>query len=159
MAHPRITVALLAALAVASAGCRGEPPIAPVEGTVTKEGKPLAGVIVEFYPDPDFATGGPRSASELTDVAGHYRLRTDHGDNGAAVGRYRVCVLDTRALGAALHRLLRRDKDRSRLPKELTDKLPAPAAARLKPSFGRLNETPLRAEVRPDSQVIDLVVK
>jgi hypothetical protein len=35
----------------------------------------------------------------------------------------------------------------------------ASASPRVPPSHGRINETPLRAEVQPGSQVIDLEVK
>jgi hypothetical protein len=163
MAHPRITVVLLGVLVVALlVGCRNEPSftLAPVEGTVTKGGKPLAGVIVEFYGDPDFGTVGPRSTSAPTDEAGHYKLHTDRNGDGAVVGHHRVCVLDTQAMGDAIRRNLARDGER-RLPKELAEKLKLPAggASRVKASFGRLNETSLRAEVLPGSQVIDFKVE
>jgi hypothetical protein len=168
MAYPKLTVLLFGVLIVTSAGCRGQPEftLAPVEGTVTKGGKPLAGVIVEFCGDPDFATLGPRSRSAVTDEAGHYQLQTAHGDDGAVVGRHRVCVLDTRAAGAALSRALGRDKDRRHLPeniraklKDLSTNIPAPARSRIKPNYGRLNETPLRVEVQPGNQVINLKVE
>src|SRR5689334_2297251 len=55
--------------------------LAPVEGTVTKEGRPLAGAMVVFLADSEASTTGPR-ASGWTDAAGHYRLRTDRGEEG-----------------------------------------------------------------------------
>src|SRR5262245_13366194 len=85
---------ILLALLAASAGCQRGPMwnLAPVEGTVTKGGRPLRGIEVVFLPDAD--KQGPR-ASGLTDEAGHYRLRTDAGDDGAAVCTHRVCLHDT----------------------------------------------------------------
>jgi hypothetical protein len=71
MTRTTITLMLLGVLAVASIGCQSKPPFAPVEGTITKAGKPLAGVIVDFYPA--LGTHGPRSTSTPTDETGHYR--------------------------------------------------------------------------------------
>jgi hypothetical protein len=96
-----------------------------VEGTVTKDGRPLANVRVVFLAD----TGsvGPRAAG-LTDKAGHYRLRTDYGEDGAVVGKHRVVILDrtTPRMGAV----------------HLSD-------------YGRFPQTPLRAEVHPGRQTLD----
>src|SRR5581483_8268674 len=88
---------LLSALAVTASGCGPKFTYVPVEGTVTKNGRPLANVEVVFLADPDAATEGPR-ATGRTDEAGHYRLRTDHGDDGAVAGTHRVLVLDLEAV-------------------------------------------------------------
>jgi len=67
---------------------------APVSGTITLDGKPLAGAHVTFMPAPD-ATGptqtGPESAGD-TDGSGHYSLKTVFGDAGASVGKNRVMI-------------------------------------------------------------------
>ena len=34
------------------------------------------------------------TSAGFTDESGHYRLRTDNGDDGAVVGKHRVCVVD-----------------------------------------------------------------
>jgi hypothetical protein len=135
-------------------GCQRQPPLefAAVEGTVTKGGKPLSGVVVVFWADPADGTVGPAS-SGATDAAGHYELHTDQGDDGAVVGRYRVCIIDSKIL---LSRMLSGTADRDRLPKEL------PAATGpvvVPPAYADQKETPLRAEVRPGPQVINLEVK
>lgn len=75
-------------------GCsRGEYPVAPVSGTVTVEGKPVANVTVQFQPvgqqggDP-----GPGSVG-ITDAEGRYRLKLidlDRDLDGAVVGRHRA---------------------------------------------------------------------
>jgi hypothetical protein len=153
MTRSRFFVILLASLAIASAGCGPKP--APVEGTVTKDGKPLAGVIVEFHADPDFGIRGPRSTSEPTNEAGHFRMRTDAGHDGVAVGHWRVCLLDTKAIGAAFGGFQIRKGDENPLPKGLK----AAAPSRLPPKYGSLKDTPLRIEVQSGSQVIDLEVK
>jgi len=80
------------ALAAAAGSCqrRSTGDLTPVEGTVTKAGCPLCGIEVVFLPD----TVGPR-ASGITDETGHYHLRTDGGEDSAAVGSHRVCIHDT----------------------------------------------------------------
>jgi hypothetical protein len=85
----------LLALAVAAEGCQRGPTwnLAPVEGTVTKDGRPLPHIEVVFLTDIDAGTQGPK-ASSFTDEAGHYRLRTDNGDDGAVAGKYRVVLFD-----------------------------------------------------------------
>jgi hypothetical protein len=153
---------LLGFLATISAGCQSKSPqFAPVEGNVTKGGKPLAGVIVDFYPDP--GSLGPRSTSEPTDEAGHYRLRSSWGDDdGAVVGPHRVCILDTRADEEP--NSLRRRPNKSTNTKEIQEKVKqfkksASSRPRLPPLYSQLNQTPLRVEVQPGAQVIDLDVK
>jgi hypothetical protein len=141
----------LLALAAAVGGCQRGPTwnLASVEGTITKDGRPLANIQVIFLTDLDAGTQGPR-ASGITDAAGHYELRTDAGDRGAAIGRYRVCILTP--LPTARGRQANR-------PKENEVEPPASEAVQLPPAYRRFAETPLRVEVRPGQQVIDLEVK
>jgi hypothetical protein len=151
---------LLVALAVASAGCQGKPPFAPVEGTVTQGGKPLAGVIVDFYPDP--GTRGPRSTSAATDEAGHYRLRSSWGgDDGAVVGPHRVCILDASYLGGIIFdRMSKEAANAKEVPKGVGQlKKEVSTRPRIPPGYSLLSETPLRVEVQPGAQIIDLEVK
>ena len=142
----------LLALAVADGGCQRGPTwsLNPVEGTVTKGGRPLANIRVVFLADPDAGTQGPR-ASGITDETGHYELRTDTGDRGAVVGRYRIC----------LHIPPRREAPSSRAnrPKDWAVKPPASEAVQLPPAYSSCAETPLRVEVHSGAQVIDLKVK
>jgi hypothetical protein len=160
MACAKITGSLLSVLAVASAGCQGKPLFAPVEGTVTKEGKPLAGVIVDFYPNP--GDRGPRSTSTLTDEAGHYRLRsTWGGDEGAVVGPHRVCIVEIRNQGRDSFSTSVRRKQRTKEAQAKLARLKKEASEprRVPRSYGSPNETPLRIEVHPGPQIIDLEVK
>src|SRR5262245_52264679 len=88
----------LLALTAAVEGCQRGPTwnLAPVEGTLTKNGQPLPHMEVTFYPDLDAGVEGPRSTA-VTDEAGHYRLRTHNGDEGAIVGKHRVVLRDLEA--------------------------------------------------------------
>jgi hypothetical protein len=61
--------------------------LAPVEGLVTLEGRPLANVGVTFLPE-----GKGPLASGNTNAAGEFRLSTLRPGDGAPVGRHRVVV-------------------------------------------------------------------
>src|SRR5262245_48295885 len=89
----------LLALLTSAGGCQRRPmwDLAPVEGTVTKDGRPLSGIEVVFMADLDAGTQGPPT-SAITDESGHYRLRTHNGDQGAVVGKHRVVLLDLEAI-------------------------------------------------------------
>jgi hypothetical protein len=152
--HVVLFCALLV-LTAAAGGCQRGPTwnLAPVEGTITKDGRPLQGIEVVFVPDAD--TVGPR-ASGLTDEAGHYRLRTDHGDDGAAVGSHRVCLQDTHRVPLPLGRLPKDAANAEKVQKALKERKEAASASpRLPFSYGRPNETPLHADVRPESQTLN----
>jgi len=168
MAHLKIRVLLLGVLAVASAGCQAKPEFVPVEGTVRQGGKPLAGVLVEFHPEAGMV--GPRSTSPPTDEAGRYRLRSARGEDGVVVGTHRVCIFDTR--GAARNifgrvpKPMMKDKEFQEKAAEAKKKPgfkgllePAGCCPRIPKCYNRLNETPLRVEVRPREPVIDLNVE
>jgi hypothetical protein len=148
-------------LAASGGGCQRGPVwnLAPVEGVVTKDGYPLCGIEVVFVPDAD--TVGPRSRG-ITDEAGRYRLCTGNGDDGAAVGAHRVCLHDThhislKSLGP-LSKKVANAEGVQKSKKDFNEKA-ASAPPRVPPSYGRPSETPLRVEVQPGPQVIDLEVK
>jgi hypothetical protein len=82
---------LVALLVAAAAGC-GSSGVAPVEGTVTLDGKPLANASVNFQP---IAKEGKVDAGvgsyAKTDEKGRYVLRLVSDDRaGAVVGKHRV---------------------------------------------------------------------
>jgi hypothetical protein len=170
----------LLTLTAAAGGCQRGPTwnLAPVEGTVTKDGHPLPGIEVTFLADLDAGTEGPL-AKGTTDEAGHYRLRTDNGDDGAVVGKHRVVLhnlkLPTKQVSGDVRRRPRKEKDKHlqeelrkketarqslEIAKRMEEELrKATGAPRVPPSYGSFNDTPLRVEVRPEAQVIDLDVK
>ena len=83
---------LLGFALVLGLGC-GSGKFAPVSGTVTMNGKPLAGALVIFSP---IAKGGSIDAgpgsSGKTNDKGEYTLTSDMGRTGALVGKHRVSV-------------------------------------------------------------------
>ncbi|MFN3158430.1 MAG: hypothetical protein ACE37I_03880 [Rubinisphaera brasiliensis] len=79
----------LAAVLTAAVGCGGSvagPELANVSGTVTVNGDPVEGLIVEFQP----ADGPP--ASGVTDGSGNYTLTATGGRSGAQLGLNQVRV-------------------------------------------------------------------
>jgi len=81
-----------AALLVAVLGCGGPdgdaPDLVPVSGTVTLDGEPVSGVMVNFFPE------GPTTGSTLcygmTDDSGRYELQDSQGRKGTLTGKARV---------------------------------------------------------------------
>ena len=143
-----VLLGVLLSLAAVAGGCQRGPTwnLAPVEGTVTKDGRPQVGIEVVFLPDVD--TQGLRSSS-ITDEAGRYRLRTDGGGDGAAVCTHRVCLYDTHH---AAHKLI--DRGPKEEKKEFNKEM-ASVPLRVPASYSRPNETPLRAEIRSGRQTVD----
>jgi hypothetical protein len=92
----RLTMAL-ALVALATAGCQSNgPPLVPVSGKVTLDGKPLAGKTLKFLPEP--GTPG-QGAGATTDAAGGYALLAarpgaTRDEAGAPPGSYRVVVVE-----------------------------------------------------------------
>jgi hypothetical protein len=155
----------LLALAAMAGGCRRGSTwnLATVEGTVTREGHPLDGIEVIFWADVEAGTQGPRT-SAFTDAAGHYELRTDVGDRGAAIGRYRISLVDTRTLPDKLFGPLPEKAANAKHAKEVQEKMrqfqmEASAPPRVPLSYGQPDKTPLRVEVQPGPQVIGFDVK
>jgi hypothetical protein len=153
----------LLALAAAAGGCQGGQKwtLVPVEGTVSRNGRPLANVEVVFLADSAAGTQGPR-ASGTTDQAGRYRLRTDYGEDGAALGQHRVILRDRETARKHLLKGLRRKE-----MKEVAEVLPENAGRaeeskrsadtpRVPPKYERFPSTPLRATVGSEPLVFDI---
>jgi len=122
-----------------AAGCGRQAPRGEVEGMVRSGGKPLASVLVTFVPE---GGGRPRNgAAGRTDAGGRYRLRGQDGQQGAAAGAYRVVVEDLAAADA---------------PRSPDGTLRRKPPVRFPPHYGDLLRTPLRREVGPGAQTIDL---
>jgi hypothetical protein len=84
-----VTAKLILASCVLAAGCSasGRPAIAPVRGTVTYRGQPVAGATVVFL-----CSGAPRLAVGKTDERGEYQLTTYEKNDGAMIGNHVVTV-------------------------------------------------------------------
>ena len=72
---------------LALTGCDGaDSDVAPVEGTLTIDGNPVANARVIFYPSEGRASGG------LTNAKGFYTLSYVARQKGALIGKHRVTV-------------------------------------------------------------------
>jgi hypothetical protein len=94
-----IVVAVVGGLCLGStAGCGSRTRLeglAPVEGSVTFQGKGVEGAMVVFVP----ATASTRAAVGTTDAAGRFTLTTKDPGDGAAPGPYLITVSKTEASG------------------------------------------------------------
>jgi hypothetical protein len=88
----RATYLLVSGLLCCTAGCGGpQPERAEVQGKVTLNGAPLAGVIVTFYPVTEGIEGLPYSRG-ITDESGIYKLAGQDGAPGVLVGKCWIVV-------------------------------------------------------------------
>jgi hypothetical protein len=79
------------------AGCGGSSPLAPVEGVVTLDGKPLADAAIAFSPTKATAPG-PFMAT--TDAQGRFALGLhDDPAGGAAPGEYSILITTVKPTG------------------------------------------------------------
>jgi hypothetical protein len=86
-AWSRLLTVAAACTAPLAAGCGGSGTV-PVKGTLTFDGKPLAGAFVTLIPD---GPGG-REAHGSTDAGGVFHLSTFSPKDGALPGAYKVTV-------------------------------------------------------------------
>ena len=131
-----------AVLLVGVSGCGAKQPFAPVSGVVKLDGVPLADVVVEFLPDPDTGTHGPRSTG-TTNADGQFHLICDNQQDGAVVGSHRVLIQDTRSFPPVRGR---------------EGKAAAIPPSRVPERYRKATDTPLRHEVKAEPQTITLEV-
>ena len=127
------------------AGCAGGPNLTEVTGTLTLNGKPLDNVRVEFLPDPEAKTSGPRSTG-VTDGEGRFKMTCENQQSGAVVGTHRVTLTDLKqweGLTAS-----REDSNKPLKP------------SRLPAQYSDVVKTPFRGiEVKPGGTPVKLEVK
>jgi hypothetical protein len=83
-------------LSAFASGCStsDKPELVEVGGTLTKNGKPFADALVEFYPE---ANAG--ASYGTTDEQGKFKLSYTTGEPGAAIGQHTVKVIGGRTVG------------------------------------------------------------
>jgi hypothetical protein len=84
----KLAVAALVTVGFVLTGCSNSsrPPTYPVTGTVTLQGKTVAGAVITFVPTAEKGD----AASAITDAEGKYALTTWEAGDGARPGEYRV---------------------------------------------------------------------
>lgn len=88
-----LTLLGCALMTVSLAGCGGgggddAPDLVPVTGTVLVDGSPMQGVIVQFLAENTETKGS--TSSGVTDAEGKFTLKNGQGNEGCAVGKFRV---------------------------------------------------------------------
>jgi hypothetical protein len=147
--RPYVTLFLLLVLpAVPACSGRGQA-VGEVEGTVLWNKRPLKNVQVQFLPDVEKGTTGPRSTA-MTDDEGRYALVFDDDQPGAVVGYHRVLLLEIGDDPDRDRKAAENRKDRKARPKQ------KPSGSVLIPDkYRRVATTPLKHEVQPGKQTID----
>jgi hypothetical protein len=123
-------------------GCGGasrptnRPETVPASGTVTYQGKPVAGATVTFVAD---SPASARGAVARTDESGQFKLTTFDAGDGAIPGNYRVTVakMDATAVAENL---------------DPTVPPPPPPKSVLPEKFADPNTSGLTAEVKQDGE-------
>ena len=130
----------IAAISTIVAGCGESPPeFGQVTGVVRVKGRPQSRLMVRFLPEPVDGKELAANASGTTDDQGKYELRYYYkGEEGlgAPVGWNRVLLEDTRLSALA---------QGQRAPPQI-----------IPPEYNSPGTTPLRKEVKPGPQTIDL---
>ena len=144
-----VAVALTMAL-----GCGRSSPPATVKGTLRLKGKPLDNCLVTFLPESGQEVEVGHSTG-LTDQQGLYRLHCDNQKEGAAIGWHHVTVQDM-SVSTGIRR-----RDHGTVDAEMPEDLPPPPVrrSRVPERYTSSSQTPLRVEVKPGQQVIDLEIK
>lgn len=117
------------------------------------QGQPLANCLITFLPEPGKEPPGLHSTA-VTDENGHYRLRLADQREGASVGPHRVTVQDLSVSTG----VVRRDHETVDLGIDRSASTPL-RRFRIPAKFGSPSETPLREEIRPGTQRIDLDIR
>jgi hypothetical protein len=131
--------------------CSGQPyQTAEVEGTILWKKKPLKNVEVQFLPDVEQQTRGPRSTA-LTDEQGHYTLLFDDDQPGAVVGHHLIVLSEIveetqRGRKGEGHGAGSREEPNTQTASRL----------HIPDQYNKATTTPLKREVQPGSQTIDL---
>ena len=85
------SILLAALMCLHLCGCGGVPPMVPVSGVVTVDGKPMAHVQVGFLPDTEeFDPTRHGSGLGVTDAQGNYVVKNAAGQEGLWPGKYKV---------------------------------------------------------------------
>ena len=121
-------------------GCGKDVELGSVSGVVTKGGKPLDQIYVQFMPDPESAEENASSSTAITDEQGRFSLSYGRSGkrSGAVIGRHLVTLED---LASENHR-----------------GEGAPPAPRIPPNYMRPWDSPLECDVKAGQQTVNLQI-
>jgi hypothetical protein len=136
---------------LSGSGCGGSEKVVSVSGTVTRNGKPVPGLVVSFVPEAATQTG---VSTGETDENGKYNLTVvKSGKSGAVVGTHKVWVSVPREPFVDPTEKEEKKNQKAKSP-PAKPKPPADVADILK-KYGNLDKSPLTVEVK-DGDPIDL---
>jgi hypothetical protein len=133
-------------------GCGGNVSPATVEGTLRRGGNPLDNCLVVFLPEARDGTRTGRFVG-LTDSQGRYRLQGDDRREGTKLGFHRIIIEDL-SVSTGVRR-----RDHGAVDAEDTaagEIPPEVRRSRVPEQYASASRTPLRKEIQPGHQVIDL---
>ncbi len=134
------TTAVLAFFSLALLGCASKLERAQVTGIVRHGKQPLDNVKVVFVPLD--ARGQKISRAEgVTDAQGRFELQNEDDDEGPVVGRYTVIVEDLAVYAA---------------PRKPDGTLLTKPPVRFSSKYQKILESPVRQEIHPGAQQIDI---
>ena len=135
----KLAVSSLVTVGIVLTGCSNlsRPPTYPVTGTVTSQGKPVAGAAITFVP----TSKEGEAASALTDSEGKYALTTWEAGDGARPGQYRVKVSKQEQVAVDPSKMVQNLSLEEEQKIYVESKKPAPPAKRLIPSKFENEET------------------
>ena len=121
------------------AGCgQNGPRVVRISGTVTRGGKPVANLHLNFLPDHGRPSWG------VTDEAGRYTLHYDRSQDGAVTGTHTVFVA-----------FRPRDPGEEMAMQQGKIKMPQDLRAILA-KYGKQETTPLKIKITEDGQVVNI---
>ncbi len=137
-------LAVAALCFVVCCGCGpSRPEIASVSGQVTYQGKPVTTGRIAFYPE-----NGRRPAMAAIEPDGSYKLTTFDSKDGALLGKHRVTIKSTRAVGGPPLDGLNRDAKAAPASQPKLEWL-------VPEKYSQKDTTPLTAEVKDGKNTID----
>ena len=138
-----------ACLAVAIVGCRSDLNLAPVEGTVTFQGKPLANATVTFIPKGEGSLG-----VGITDEEGSFSISTG-GQAGVTPGLCAVTVSKMKSSGggqAALEKMSEADRQKMMMSGKSQGVMTGTPKSAIPAQYGNAMTSGLNFEVKKDGE-------
>ena len=151
MLHRQLSLCIV--IVTAFAGCGdGGPTLSSVTGTLTKGGKPLAGVAVNF------STETGQSSAGLTNSEGKFVLISATGKKGAVVGKHKVTLSGGPSVAAQqTFDPVKMAAGRDKGGKRGNPGLAAPSKD-FPPEYGDTTKSPLNYEVKAGSNDFDIPI-
>src|SRR5436189_4588890 len=151
----KLALSILATVGIVLTGCSNSsrPPTYPVTGTVTMQGKPVAGAVITFVP----TSNEGEAASAITDSEGKYALTTWRAGDGARPGEYRVKVSKQEQTAVDPSKMVRNLSIEEEQKIYVESKKPRPPAKSLIPSKYQDDQTSgITHTVPKKSSVLDI---